>query len=274
MKWFTGLIIAFLLQALIAGGALLTPAGPRTLAWAQEVAAQRSKHEPPPLKDRELPARADDPRIKVAQAEKELLDTQGKELEKAMQLDFEKSLTKALVDIEAMKPNDLTDERVAVGSFKHAVVQLRGIAKEVLAKQADYRRHLNEYHQELSRAPMAFRPAADVFEQMGKDESIPEFKDRYRKMAVSLRDLARVMETRAKELPAEDLEVSEAYRYVAAAERYLGALQEWLATYPEFQSGLERKKQIDELRKFIQYFKKLDSAFDRMHKRIVQQPQS
>ena len=66
--------------------------------------------------------------------------------------------------------------------------------------------------------------------------------------------------------------MDEAYRYVAAASKYLDSLEQWLGTYPEFSSGLEREKHIEELRRFIQYFRQLDTAFDRFNKKVINGP--
>lgn len=234
----------------------------------QALPAVKAQSEPPAGP----PATSDDPRIKTAQAQKEAISLREKELKRAMGDGLATSLGELQGSIDAMKPGKLSDERAALDSLRKVVVELRSFAKELLGRQADYKKQISLYQAELQRAPVAFRPAADVFEQMSREEPIKEFKDRYAKLAASLRELAKVMEKRAAELPAEEKEIGEAYRYVAAAEKYLGSLQEWLGTYPEFSSGLEREKHIEELRRFIQHFRQLDSAFDRFNKKVINGP--
>lgn len=228
--------------------------------------------EPPAPKKPLPPARPDDERIKAAQAKKNALESSERALLKATGLNLGDSFTQLQAAIDQMKPADLAAEKGAVGELRRVVLELRGVARDILAKEPEYKRLLSIYHDELKAAPGAFVPAAAVFEQMAEEEPIKEFKDRYKHLGKSLRDLAKVMERRAADLAGDEKEVAEAYRYVAAAEKYLTSLGEWLASYPSFESGVERQKQVQELRAFIRYFRELDSAFDKFNKKVTQPP--
>lgn len=224
----------------------------------------------PPTRRPDGPARPDDDRVKTAQAKKDSLEHSEPALLKATALNLGESLAKLQSAIDQMRPSDLAAEQGAVGELRRVVIELRGVARDILAKEPEYKRLLSHYTAELKAAPGAFVPAAEVFEQMAEEEPVKEFKDRYKRLGGSLRELAKVMERRAADLGGEEKEVAEAYRYVAAAEKYLTSLAEWLATYPSFSSGLERQKQVQELRSFIRYFRQLDSAFDKFNKKVTQ----
>jgi hypothetical protein len=213
---------------------------------------------------------ADDERIKAAQAKKDALEGSERALVKAAALNLSESLADLQASIDQMKPADLTAEQGAVTELRRVAIEIRGLARDILAKEPEYKRVLALYQAELKAAPGAFVPAAEVFEQMSEEEELKEFKERYKRLGRSLRDLAKVMERRAADLAGEEKEVAEAYRYVAAADRYLTSLCEWLGTYPSFASGLERQKQVQELRSFIQYFRQLDSALDKFNKKVTQ----
>ena len=223
---------------------------------------------PAPKKKSSVPAKADDERIKKAQKQKEDLESREQELLKATSFNIGSSIAKLQKSIDSMKPGDVEAEQVAVEELRSLVIELRTLAREILAKQPEYQRLSALYHSELRKAPEAFRPAADVFDQMAGEEPIKEFSDRYKRLAYSLRDLAKVMEKRAADLVEEEKEIGQAYKYVAAAEKYLTGLNEWLASYPTFSAGRERQKQIQELKAFIGYFRQLDAAFDRFSKKI------
>jgi hypothetical protein len=244
------------------------PAGPKPKAKATKAA----EDPPAPKKWNSAPARPDDERIKAAQAEKEALEASERALLKAASLNLGDSLARLQKSIDGMKPKDLQAEQGAVEELRRFVIELRSLAREILAKEPEQKRLLSLYTAELKRAPKAFQPAADVFEQMADEEPIKEFKERYQRLGKSLRELAKVMERRSADVINEEKEVHEAFRYVAAAEKYLTGLGECLATYPTFQAGVEREKQIQELKSFIRYFRQLDSAFERFNKKVTESP--
>jgi hypothetical protein len=225
--------------------------------------------EPPAPKKPAVPAKPDDERVKKAQKQKEDLESRERELLKATGLNIGNSVARLQKSIDAMRPGDLEAEQVAVEDLRSLVIELRSLAREILAKQPEYQRLLALYQSELRKAPESFRPAADVFDQMSAEEPIQEFSDRYKRLALSLRDLAKVMEKRSSDLVEEEKEISTAYKYVAAAEKYLTGLNEWLASYPTFTAGRERQKQIQELKNFIRYFRELDAAFDRFNRKVA-----
>jgi hypothetical protein len=208
--------------------------------------------------------------VKAAQATKDALEARERDLLKATELNLGKSLGKLQSSIDAMSPTDLQAEQTAVADMRGVVIEIRALAREIQAKEPEYKRLLAQYQGELKQAPVAFRPAADVFDQMALEEPLKEFQDRYKRLATGLREMAKVMERRAIELAGEEKDIAEAYRYVGAAERYLTSLNEWLGTYPTFAAGVERQRHIQELKNFIRYFRDLDSAFDRFNKKVVE----
>jgi tetratricopeptide (TPR) repeat protein len=212
-----------------------------------------------------------DPRLKAAQFTKEGIEQAEKDLSKAAERDLATALTKLEEAVSGMEAGRLQDEKKALEAFRGVVPELRKVAKELLAKEADYKTHLGRYREALKLSPAAFAQAAEVFEQRGKEEPVPEFKEKYQKLASSMRQLSATMENRARDLEPEEREVAEAYKFVASAEKFLGSFQEWLDTYPDLSSGIEREKRIEAIRDFLKQFRRLDGAFDKFTKKLQSQ---
>src|SRR5262249_52339354 len=157
-----------------------------------------------------------DPRLKAAQFTKEDIEDAEKQLSKAAERDVSAALTNLEEAVSKMEAGRLQDEKKALEAFRVVVAALRKAAKELLAKEADYKTHLARYREALKGSPAAFSQAAEVFEQRGKDEPIAEFKQKYATLAASMRQLSATMEKRGRDLEPEEQEVAEAHRFVAS----------------------------------------------------------
>jgi hypothetical protein len=208
-------------------------------------------------------SKLEDPRLKLAQLTKEAIETQEKDL---AQLQAE-----VLRAIEGMAPGKLDQEKLAVDGLKRLVSHLRGMAKELVEKHGKYAESAKALKDSMEKGAPAFREASKVFVKYAEEEPYKELKQDYLFLAEAWQDMAKVMEKRARELGAEPKEIAETMKYVERTAVFLERFETHLSSYPNLDTGAERQRYLEQMRKYVQGFEELRKLFRKFHGNLKSQ---